>query len=93
MTNGDVSHVLMFGVFAGLSVFGMVTLDRRKVRLLALQAWQALAQRTSHWPLVRLSKGWRPRPDGSLLLRFVASLLIYGALVAPHGLLAGVSLL
>lgn len=93
VANGDVSHVLMFGLFAGLSVFGMVTLDRRKRRLLGLQAWQGLAQRTSNWPLVSLSKGWRPRLDNSLLLRFVASLLIYGALVAGHALFAGVSLL
>jgi len=91
--NGDVSHVVMFGLFALLSVGGMVMLDRRKQRRLGQTEWREMARRTSNWPLVGLARGWRPRPDLGSVIRVAAGVAVYALLMATHGIFAGVPLI
>jgi uncharacterized membrane protein len=91
--NGDLSHLVMFGLFAVLSVGGMAMLDRRSRRALGDAAWQELSRRTSNIPLAGLAKGWRPQVSALNGLRFGAGLVLYGALAISHGLIAGVPLL
>lgn len=47
LANGDLAHVLLFGLFAGFSGVGMVLIDRRIQRQIGLAAWQGLAQGTA----------------------------------------------
>ncbi len=91
--NGDLSHLMMFGLFAGLSVGGMVMLDRRLRRKLGDAAWLQLSAKTSNLPLASFARGWRPQFDLAIVLRFGAGLALYSALVASHGLITGVPLL
>ena len=91
--NGDFAHLIMFGLFALLSVGGMAMLDRRKRRLLGDEGWQQLARKTSNWPLRGLGKGWRPAFRAGTALRLAGGVLLYAALAATHGLFTGVPLL
>jgi uncharacterized membrane protein len=91
--NGDLSHVIMFGLFTLLSAGGMAMLDRRSRRSLGDALWQQLSRKTSNIPLASLAKGWRPRLLPLSGLRFGAGLLLYGTLVVSHGLITGVPLL
>jgi uncharacterized membrane protein len=45
--NGDVAHVVLFGLFAGFALAGMGMADRRKRRLMGDAEWTRLAARTS----------------------------------------------
>lgn len=89
--NGDLAHVIMFGLFAALSAGGMVLVDRRKRRLLGDADWQRLARHTSLWPFAAMVRGAKPSLGGKAWLRVVIALLVYGALVMLHPLVIGVS--
>ena len=93
LPNGDLAHIVIFGIFAVLSVGGMAMLDRRSRRTLGEAAWQRLSRRTSNIPLASLAKGWRPRLSRTNWLRLGAGVVLYGALAVSHGLIAGVPLL
>ncbi|HFQ15379.1 MAG TPA: NnrU family protein [Rhodobacteraceae bacterium] len=43
LPNGDLAHVIMFGLFLGFSFMGMKIIDRRKRRLLGEADWARLA--------------------------------------------------
>jgi uncharacterized membrane protein len=91
--NGDVGHLIMFGLFAALSIGGMAMLDRRKRRALGDDNWQRLARMTSNWPLLGLSKGWRPAFRTGTAVRLASGIVIYAALVGAHGAITGIPLL
>ena len=60
LVNGDLAHVILFGVFAGFSILGMWALDKRHQRRLGAD-WSRLAARTSALPFAALIEGrWRP---------------------------------
>ena len=88
--NGDLAHLLLFGLFALLSIVGMLALDRRGRRRLGTEEWQRLTQRSSNIPLWALGAGWRPRPGIGELVRVAAGLLLYALLIATHAWFAGV---
>lgn len=91
--NGDMAHLIMFGMFATLSVGGMVMLDQRKRRALGDDNWQKLARLTSNWPLLGLGQGWRPSFDAGTAVRLASIIVIYVALVGAHGAITGIPLL
>ena len=78
--NGDLAHVILFGLFAGFALLGMKIVDRRKQRLLGAQEWQRLAS---------ARREIRPTPGG--LLRLALGLLAYAAFLHAHQWLFGVS--
>ncbi len=80
LPNGDVAHVLLFGLFTGFSVLGMRLIDRRKKRQLGLSDWTRLASGTR-----------RVEPTANGILRLVAGLAIFGTLLAAHGPVIGVA--
>lgn len=90
--NGDLAHVLMFGLFAGLAAGGMVMFDRRRRRLLGAQDWAALARNTSNIPFAA-PRGGATVNWVALLARIGAAAALYGLLVAGHGLFAGIALI
>lgn len=88
--NGDLASVVFFGAFAALSVLGMVHIDRRRARSLG-EPWQGFVRQTSLIPFgavltgrTRLSFGFAD------LLRVVAALGAFGALLLMHQWLFGV---
>ena len=91
--NGDLAHLVLFGLFAALSAGGMAILDRRKQRLLGRDGWRALARRTSNWPLTSLARGWRPGFGPGTAVRALAGVLLYALLVWTHGYFTGMALL
>lgn len=89
--NGDVAHVVLFGLFAGFALTGMRAIDRRNRRLMGETEWARLAARTSAWPLSALIQGrTRPSVDPSPP-RLLVALSLYGALLALHSPVIGVS--
>jgi len=90
--NGDLAHVLLFGVFALLALAGMVMIDRRKRRQLGGQAWSHMAARTSLWPFAALiSRRWRPRVLRIDPMRIAIGLLAWLVLLLAHPSVIGVS--
>ncbi len=83
--NGDLAHIILFGVFFMFSIYGMRVIDRRKQRELGQARWNELAHATSFWPLQSLFMGrWRPRLSDlgrDTLLRLIIAVIAYAVLL------------
>lgn len=79
LANGDLAHLLLFGVFLTMALAGIVQLDRRSMRRLGDARWRRLAGRSF--------TGWR----GVDALRLAGAVLLYAVLLLAHGLVIGVS--
>lgn len=91
IANGDLAHVLLFGVMGGFALLGMPMIDRRKRRDWGPQDWQTKAQRTSLIPLSALITGrWRPRSWPALKPGLIG-VAVWAALLALHPLVIGVT--
>lgn len=89
--NGDVAHVVLFVLFAGLSAGGMRLIDLRKRRKLGHDVWHGMARNTSNYPARALiTTGRMPRLSG-LWPRLLAACIVYVGLFAAHQWLIGVS--
>lgn len=89
--NGDLAHLILFGIFALLALGGMLILDRRQRRLLGPERWRELARLTSGLPFAALLRGWRPHPRLADLGLVLAGLALYGLLLYGHQPVIGVS--
>ena len=59
--NGDLAHILLFGLFGVFSLLGMLAIDARNRRVLGTAEWRRLSHSTSLVPLAALAGGrWRP---------------------------------
>lgn len=86
LPNGDLAHVLMFGVFLAFALMGRLIVDRRKRRLMGPQNWEALLQQTRRAPLISAPATW-----GGLGARLLAAASVMLILLALHPVLLGVS--
>lgn len=59
LANGDLAHVILFGLFAGFAWMGMALIDKRKQRQMGQGEWRRLSRNTARLNLARL------RPSGS----------------------------
>lgn len=85
LANGDLAHVILFGLFAGFAVLGMALIDRRKRREMRPAAWNAQARHTARLSLSGLRYvQWRPVP-------VLAAVAVYAVLLWLHPLVIGVS--
>lgn len=91
--NGDVAHLILFGLFAAFSVAGMLLLDRRVRRRLGVSKWQALSRHTSNFPLAGMPRGWKPALDPAAAARFAGAGGLYVSLLLGHPFFAGVTAL
>ncbi len=77
--NGNLAHVILFGVFAVFSLVGMRIIDRRQKRVMGQDRWGALAQ--TKRTLSVTSNG---------IMRVVIGLFVYALLITLHGPIIGV---
>jgi uncharacterized membrane protein len=78
LANGDLAHVVLFGLFGAFAVISMGLIDRRKKRLLGAE-WQELAQNTALLSWRGLMPGLWPGLAGVLL--FLALLLLHAPVI------------
>lgn len=89
--NGDLAHVVLFGLLALLAAGGMLIFDRRQRRRLGEAEWQRLSAYSSNVPFLALFRGTRlPSPRHADLWRLAAALLLYALLYLAHGPVIGV---
>ena len=91
LANGDLSSLLFFGGFFVLSSWGTALIDRKRKVALG-QDWEAYLRVTSTLPFAAILGGrnhFRPGEIG--WWRGAVGLLLYGALIAVHPYLFGVS--
>ncbi|TFL17258.1 NnrU family protein [Jannaschia formosa] len=86
LPNGDLSHLLLFGTLGAFAAMGRGVIDRRKRREMGADTWEALWRETRRAPRVQAPRTWT-----GLTVRLLAALAAYGALVALHPVVIGVS--
>lgn len=92
VANGDLAHVILFGLFLLMAIGGMFALDKRKKRVFGEDEWVRLAANTS---LASVGPGSLGRFARSLgpgdLIRLVAAIALYVVLLGLHPSVIGVS--
>ncbi|SLN19972.1 NnrU family protein [Ruegeria meonggei] len=83
LANGSLSHVILFGLFAGFAVLGMSLIDRRNQRRMGIE-WTRLSRNTARLSL-RAPRPW-PR-----LWVWLVSFTAYAALLYLHAPVIGLS--
>jgi uncharacterized membrane protein len=90
--NGDVAHVILFGLFALFGLAGMAVLDARQRRQWGPELWAERTARTSFFPFAALLSGrWHGEGLRADPIRLAAALALYFALLLLHPLIIGVS--
>lgn len=86
LANGDLAHVLLFGVLGGFAVMGRVPINRRKRREMGDDAWHDLDRAVADAPWFQAPQNWR-----SFLERLVFGILVFVVLFLLHPHVIGVS--
>lgn len=90
IVNGDVASFLLFGSLLVLALAGTVSIDAKRRRVLG-DAWAPFAAQTSNLPFAAILSGRQKLRLGEIgLLRPLASVVAYGALLVLHPYVAGV---
>ena len=84
--NGDLAHVILFGVFAFFALMGMRIIDARKRRQMGAAQWHDLRRRVAAAPILPAPLNW-----SGALGRWSAAILLYGMLLGLHPFVLGVS--
>lgn len=85
LPNGDLAHVILFGVLGAFAIAGRHLIDRRKQRDLGPETWQALWQATRRAPLFRTTT-----PPAMIAIRLGGGIGLFIALLAAHPHVIGV---
>ncbi len=83
LANGSLSHVILFGLFAGFAAMGMAMIDRRKSREMGFE-WVRLSRNTARFSL-RAPRPW-PRPGV-----WLTAIAVYAVLLHLHAPVIGLS--
>lgn len=78
--NGNLAHVIVFGLFAGFSLLGMRIIDKRSKRILGLENWQHLSNTRRRLTLTRRG-----------IMRLVTGGFIYLVILYSHEMVIGVT--
>lgn len=79
LPNGNLAHVVLFGVFGAFAGLGMRIIDRRQKRILGADRWARLT---------RMRREIRPTTNG--VMRFGIAVAVYLLLISLHGPVIGV---
>lgn len=85
LPNGDLAHVLLFGLLGGFAFLGGRLIDHRQRRVQGPEYW------TRQWQQVRDVARPYPADSGVLLLRLLAGLGLFVILLALHSPVIGVN--
>lgn len=88
LPNGDLAHLLLFGVLGGFAIAGRRVIDRRKQRQMGAQSWDQLNCAVAQAPLLT-----GPGSLPATALRLAIGIGIFIALLKFHPLVIGVSAL
>jgi uncharacterized membrane protein len=88
LSNGDVAHVILFGILGGFAIVGRGVIDRRTRRDLGQARWVALEAARRAAPILRAPISW-----ASLGLRIAIGLGTFVGLLWAHPFVIGVSAL
>ncbi len=86
LPNGDLAHVILFGVFAAFALLGIPMVDRRRQREMGPDRWAALQERIALGPMIPHPLSW-----SGTVVRGVLSAGVYWALILAHPVVIGVS--
>ncbi len=86
VANGDLSHVILFGLFTGFAMLGMRIVDRRRQRALGAEHWASLRQQIALGPRIPHPESW-----SGVGIRLLLAVVIYLVLLALHPVVLGVS--
>lgn len=78
--NGNLAHIIVFGLFAGFSILGMVIIDKRTRRILGAETWQLLSNTRRSLTLTRRG-----------ITRIVLGVIVYLAVLYSHEWVIGVT--
>ncbi|WP_417605879.1 NnrU family protein [Primorskyibacter flagellatus] len=84
--NGDLAHVILFGVFGAFALLGMKLVDRRRKREMGPDQWAELRERVTRSPMIPSPASWR-----GTVIRGILSAGLYAMLIAAHPVVLGVS--
>jgi len=91
LANGDIGAVMFFGGFLGLSVAGMIGLDKKRAEKHG-EAWQRFVDVTSSVPFVAIIRGRNMLIVSEIgWLALVITIVVYAALLFGHRWLFGVA--
>lgn len=91
LANGDLAHVILFGLFLGFSILGLRLVETRRRRTMGEAEWTRLAARTGLVPFATLASGrWRPSGLPSVW-RAAVAVIAWAALLHLHAPVIGVS--
>lgn len=84
LANGDLAHVILFGLFAGFAWMGMALIDKRKQRQMGQGEWRRISRNTARLNLLRL----RPMASetGLAAAVFLALLLLHAPVIGYNPL-------
>ena len=85
LPNGDLAHVILFGVLGGFAIAGRALIDRRKRRVLGASQWDTLDLARKAAPRFHAPRSWPV-----LLLRLLVGLAAFAALLLAHPHVIGV---
>lgn len=86
LPNGNLAHVILFGIFAGFAGLGFRLIDARKRRMMPDGAWSRLYDATRNsafWP--------RPADQTGAWVRALCGLAAFAILLSLHPVVIGVS--
>lgn len=86
LPNGDLAHVILFGVFVGFALLGRWIIDRRNKRQMGPQHWHALLQQTRSARLFQHPTGRR-----AFALRIGIAVGVFALLLVLHPIIIGAS--
>ena len=93
LVNGDLASFVLFGSMLVLAVFGTVSIDAKRKRVLGA-TWDAFAAQTSNVPFAAIVAGRQKLSIGEIgWWRLLLAVVIWAALIAVHQLAFGVSAL
>jgi len=85
VANGDLAHVILFGVLGSFAIAGRAVIDRRKRRILGPLRWEVLDTARKAAPLFHAPRFW-----SALFVRLVIGLVAFAALLLAHPHVIGV---
>lgn len=88
LPNGDLAHVILFGVLGAFAIGGRALINRRKQREMGRATWQDMWTRVTHAPWVQAPRSWI-----GLGTRLGLGVAVFVLLVWAHPLVIGVSAL